>query len=202
VGDQVRVLGNKNDDGTEVAAEKVVSGTFRQVAGTVKSVDPATGEITITDLATKKPLTIRINSDSTMRKLPDMQARMLARRYAPGGRGAEGPGRGMADRGAEGTAPGMPGRGAEGGPPAMAGRGGRGGDIGQMLDHLPPMPITDLKPGDAIMVSTTMGSDPSRVTAINLLAGVEPLLTASPSATRDIMSGWNLGGGEGGGEGQ
>jgi hypothetical protein len=33
------------------------------------------------------------------------------------------------------------------------------------------------------------------VTAITLLAGVEPLLTASPNATRDIMSGWNLGGG-------
>jgi hypothetical protein len=51
------------------------------------------------------------------------------------------------------------------------------------------------------MVSTTMGSDPSRVTLIMLLAGVEPLLTASPNATRDIMSGWNLGGGGGGGEG-
>jgi hypothetical protein len=50
------------------------------------------------------------------------------------------------------------------------------------------------------MVSTTMGSDPTKVTAIMLLAGVEPLLTASPTAVRDIMSGWNLGGG-GGGEG-
>ena len=45
------------------------------------------------------------------------------------------------------------------------------------------------------MVSTTQGTDPGRVTAIMLLAGVEPLLTASPNATRDIMSGWNLGGG-------
>jgi hypothetical protein len=30
-----------------------------------------------------------------------------------------------------------------------------------------------------------------------MLAGVEPLLTASPNSTRDIMGGWNLGGGEG-----
>ena len=84
-----------------------------------------------------------------------------------------------------------------------AGRGGRGGggDMGQMLDRLPAVQISDLKPGDAVMVSTTMGSDPSRVTVIMLLAGVEPLLTASPNATRDIMSGWNLGGGGGGGEG-
>ena len=49
------------------------------------------------------------------------------------------------------------------------------------------------------MVSTTQGSDPGKVTAITLLAGVEPILTAAPTATRDIMSGWNLGGG---GEGE
>jgi hypothetical protein len=78
--------------------------------------------------------------------------------------------------------------------------GGRGGDVGAMLDRLPAIHLTDLKNGDAIMVSTTMGSDPTKVTAIMLLAGVEPLLTASPTAVRDIMSGWNLGGG-GGGEG-
>jgi hypothetical protein len=64
-----------------------------------------------------------------------------------------------------------------------------------MLDRLPPIQLADLKPGDAIMVSTTTGRDPGRVTATTLLAGVEPLLTASPSSTRDIMSGWNLGSG-------
>jgi hypothetical protein len=69
-----------------------------------------------------------------------------------------------------------------------------------MLERLPAMPLSDLKPKDAIMVSTTMGSDPTHVTAIMLLAGVESILTAAPNATRDIMSGWNLGGG-GGGEG-
>jgi hypothetical protein len=111
-----------------------------------------------------------------MRKLPEQAARMMARRYAPGAQPAEG-----------GGAPPGAGRGGMGG--------GRGGDVGQMLDNLPAMPISDLKPGDAIMVSTTQGTDPGRVTAITLLAGVEPLLTASPTATRDIMSGWNLGGG-------
>jgi len=75
-----------------------------------------------------------------------------------------------------------------------------GGDIGQILERSPAIPLSDLKPKDAIMVSTTMGTDPTRVTAIMLLAGVEPILTAAPNAARDIMSGWNLGGG-GGGEG-
>jgi len=191
VGDQMKVLGNKTPDGQTVAAEKVVFGAFRQLAATIVNIDAATGEMTVKDLATKKPLTIKINSDSTMKKLPPMMATMLARRYAPGAQqGEEGRGGGM--RGGGG--------GGEGRGPGMGGRGGRGGDIGQMLDSLPAMPITELKSGDAVMVMTTMGSDPSRVTATMLLAGVEDLLRASPSATRDIMSGWNLGGG--GGEGQ
>jgi len=168
-GDQLRVLGNKSDDGAAIQAEKVVFGTFRQIAASVTSVDPAKGEITVKDLSTKKPLVIAVTTDSTMRRLPEQAARMLARRYAPG-------------------APETP-------PAAAPGRGPGSGDIGPMLDRLPAMPLAELKPGDAVMVSTTQGSEPGRVSAIMLLAGVEPLLTASPSATRDIMSGWNLGGG-------
>lgn len=194
VGDQVKALGNKGPDGT-VDAEKVVFGAFRQLAATIISIDPATGEMKVKDLAAPKnspPLTIRTNADSTMKKLSPMMASMLARRYAPGAQ--------QGDGAARGGPPG--GRGDGGGPGGTGGRGGRGGgDIGQMLDNLPAMPIAELKPGDAIMVTTTIGSDHSRVTATMLLAGVEPLLTASPNATRDIMSGWNLGGG-GGGEGQ
>ena len=164
VGDRARVLGNHNADGTAIAAEKIVFGSFRQFAGTIESVNGETGELRIKDLATKKPLTIRVNSDSTLKKLPPPMAATLAKRYRPGANGA-------------------------GDPPAAA------GDIQTMLDRVPPLPLADLKPGDAIMVSTTQGTD-TRVTAIMLLAGVEPLLTASPTATRDIMSGWNLGGGD------
>jgi hypothetical protein len=68
-----------------------------------------------------------------------------------------------------------------------------------MLDSLGRIPLAELKKGDALMISTTQGADAGHATAIMLLAGVEPLLTASPTATRDIMGGWNLGGS---GEGQ
>jgi hypothetical protein len=182
VGDQANVLGNKGDDGTTIAAEMVYAGTFRQIAATINSIDPATGEMKVTDLLTKKPLTIRITPDTTMKKLQEQMAQMLARRYQGGRRGAPGEGRGGESRG-------------------PGGGGGRGGDIGSILDRLPAMPLTELKPKDAVMVSTTVGSDPTKVTAVMLLAGVEPILTAAPSATRDIMGGWNLNGG-GGGEGQ
>jgi transcription antitermination factor NusG len=194
VGDQVRVLGDKTGDGAGIKAEKIVSGSFRQLAATISSVDAAAGEIVIKDLATKKSVTVRVVPDTAMKKLPETTATMLARRYGPGGglvdaqAGSGGPG------GRRGGVPSGPG-GARGGVPS-----GPGGDIGQMLDRLPAMQLSELRRGDAIMVSTTQGSDSSRGTAVMLLAGVEPLLTASPNATRDIMSGWNLGGG-GGGEG-
>jgi hypothetical protein len=186
VGDQVRVLGDRSGDGAGIKAEKIVSGTFRQLAATINSVNTSAGEIVIKDLATKKTVTVRVVPDTAMKKLPETTAAMLARRYGPGG--------GLVDAQAGSGGPG----GRRGG--AGGARGGGGGDIGQMLDRLPAMPLSELKRGDAIMVSTTQGGDASRGTAVMLLAGVEPLLTASPNATRDIMSGWNLGGG-GGGEG-
>jgi len=195
VGDQMRVLGDKSEDGTVIKAEHIVAGSFRQLAATISSIDTATGELKVKDLATKKVITIKVNSDSAMRKLPEQMANMLARRYGQGAQaGGAGGGGGFGQRGG-----GAGGAGGPGGPGRGFG-GGRGGDIGQMLDSLPPMPLSELKNGDAIMVSTTQGTDPGRVTAITLLAGVEPLLTAPASAMRDIMSGWNLGGG--GGEGQ
>lgn len=188
VGDEIHVLGNKNPDGTEIGAEQVVFGNFPQLAATVKSVNAASNEMVVTDLATKKPITIRIARDSTMKKLPDMVAQMLARRYGAARGGADG-GRG-AGRGE--------GRGGAGGPGGPA---GRGGDISQMLSAAPAITLADLKPGDAIMVKTTAGGAAGPATAVTLLAGVEPILTAAPNSTRDIMSGWNLGGGGGGGEG-
>ena len=66
-----------------LTAEAVVSGSFRTIAGTVISVDPAAGEIKLNDLDTKKPVTIKVNADSQIRKLPPMAAMMLARRLNP-----------------------------------------------------------------------------------------------------------------------
>jgi hypothetical protein len=190
VGDEVHVLGNKDAAGTTVTAEKVVFGSFRQIAGTIESVDPATGMLKVKDLAVKKgaPVMLKVNAETTLKKLPPQVAAMWARRYAPG--------RGAAAGNADAPATPEAGRGRGG----M--RGGGGGDIKQILDRLPATPLGELKQGDAIMVTTTEGSDSTHLTAIMVLAGVEPVLTAAPNSTRDIMSGWNLGGGgEGGGEG-
>ncbi|HVS21111.1 MAG TPA: hypothetical protein VHD88_04645, partial [Pyrinomonadaceae bacterium] len=49
VGDQLRALGDKSEDGTHLTAEEVVSGSFRIAGGTVTAIDPTAGEVKIND---------------------------------------------------------------------------------------------------------------------------------------------------------
>jgi hypothetical protein len=76
VGDQVRARGVKSEDGLKVTAEDVVFGTFVTKAGTVTAVNAETREITIKDLANRKPLVIRFTADSQIKKMPDMAGMM------------------------------------------------------------------------------------------------------------------------------
>lgn len=210
-GDQVRALGAKNEDGTRYTAEEVVSGSFRNVAATVKEIDPAAHTVKVTDLATKKILVVRVNEDTTLRKLPEMMARMIAMRSsgapgsaAAGGAGGPGGAGGAGSQRPQGAAGGPPGGG--GGQWQGGGQGGpsRGGDMQAMLERLPAFKLEDLKAGDAIIVSSTEGADPSQVTAITMVAGVEPILTATAGGGQRaaMLGSWNLdmGGGMGGGE--
>lgn len=210
--DQVRVRGEKSADGATIAAEEVVSGSFRNLAGTVSKVDASASSLTLTDLATKKPVTVAVSGDSDLRSLPpEMAARFAAR--ARGGAAASGNGGAGAAGARPGYAGGNPGnaptnasdpaaaqgsRPNGGGPARM---GGGGGDLSQIIARLPKQPLADLKPGEAVMVVAS--GEGSSLTAITLLSGVEPLLTASPQggANSFSISPWNLGGGGEGGEG-
>jgi hypothetical protein len=183
VGDQLRALGNKNEDGTQYTPEEIVFGSFAMVAGAITAIDPVKGEITIKNLQTNQPLTIVTNQDSLLRKFPAEMAAMMAR--GQGGNGA--PGNGASGNGAPGN--GAPGNGTPGnGAPGNGGPRRMGGDFDAMLERLPPVTLADLKKGDLIAVSSTKGSDPSRVTAIKLLAGVEAFLTA-PAGPRGAAGG-------------
>jgi len=47
------------------------------------------------------------------------------------------------------------------------------------------------------VVSGSPGVDATKITAITLLSGIEPIANAVPNLLRDIIGGWNLGGGGG-----
>jgi hypothetical protein len=185
VGDQLRALGDRTEDPLRFNAQKVVTGSFRTVGGVVTAVDPATGEIKINELEKKTPLTIVVKQDAVLRKFPaDMAAMMGGFGRGPGGPGgapAGGqPAQGQPQQGGQGQpaarpqGPGGPGGGPGAGP---GGPGGRGGfNINDMLERLPVISVADVKVGDTIIVSSTQGVDPTRLTAISLVAGADTLL--------------------------
>ena len=170
VGDQLRALGERAAaDPLHFSAEKVVTGSFRTVGGVVTAVDPATGEIKINDLEKKHPLTIVIKHDAILRRFP---ADMGGLGRGPGGPGGGAPPAGGGQQ-AQGAAPARP----AGGAPGAGGPGGRPGfNINDMLERLPTISIAAVKVGDTIIVSSTQGVDPTRLTAISLVTGADTLL--------------------------
>jgi hypothetical protein len=212
-GDQLRARGEKNADGSELAAAEIVSGRFRNISGTVSSLDAAQGNITVHDLATKKAVIVMITSESQLRKLPAAMAQRIAQRLNGTGASAQGedapaqassaptakdpaPGTGQTAKATAG-APGAPGEGRGGREFGAHGRGQNGAsgaiDLQQMIIRMPASTISDLQKGDAVMLVGTE-SVSNAVTAITLLAGVEPILQGSPSGASSILSPWSLSG--------
>lgn len=204
-GDRVRIVGTKNEDGSAIMAEKIYSGAFRTVNGTVTSVAPDGKSLTIKDLATKKPIEISLTDQSEVRKLPPMMAMMLARRFNPNFRGTQGSAGPQGEHPA-GNGQGAPPSGARSWPPAGAPPGGspsggmRGGsppDIAQIIQRLPPLNVSELNRGDAVVVSGVAvgGGEDSRLLATSVIAGVEPILQSAPARSGGQAMGgdWGLG---------
>ena len=221
-GDQVRIIGQMNGD--TMTASQIYTSSFRNVVGTVVSISPDGKQITVKDLQTKQPITVTLSDDSSVRKLPQMMAYMLARRFNPDFKMPQGGGAGAQEQGGGGnTGAGATGggggnwhggQGQGGGNWSGQGQGqpGQGGamhggmasgDLSQTLDRLPKISTTDLKNGDAVIVSgTPVAGDKSHLLATNIIAGVEPIFQSAPRRQSQALSDWgaSLSGGAGGGE--
>jgi hypothetical protein len=204
-GDQVTVIGQKNADATAIKVDAITSGFYKTLPVQIKSIDTAAGQIMAMDLASKKPITIGIGPDSVLKRLDDATAQQLARRLNPtiqegrGGRG--GRGGGGADAGAAPVA--IPGAAPDA---AAGGRGGRGGgrplDLGKVVDQAPVITLADLKANEPIVVFGAATDDLSKLRALRLISGVDPILRAAPQNGSDPLAGnWSLGGEGGGGGG-
>lgn len=186
-GDQLRALGDKSADGTHLTAEEVVFGSFRIAGGTVTAIDAANNQIKISDLQTKKPLTIALKPESVLRRFPE--GGMFGGGMGPGGPGGAGrpnaaggnaPAQGQAKPG-QGQTPGAGPQGTGPGGPGATRPGGGGMNMADLLERLPIITVNDLKVGDTVIMSSVQGSDPSQLTAISLVSGVEQLLTMMAS---------------------
>jgi len=146
LGDQLRARGTKSPDGSKVTADEVVFGTFVTKAGTITAVNAETQEITIQDMTSHQPLTIKVTAASNLKTMPDMGPMMAGAGPAQGGP-------------------------PQGGPPA-----GGAPDFFQLLEHMPAVKLADLKTGDTIVVSSTKGARSDQITAITLLANAGALI--------------------------
>lgn len=197
-GDQLRARGSRSADGSELAADEIVSGTFRNIAGTVSAIDAAAGTLVVQDLATKKPVTIKITPESQLRKLPAPMAQRIAVRLKgvpAGGQAPGAPGEAHAETNGSGQAAGRASAEPGGGPNGEGANGARqgNGDFQQIINRMPAAALSDLQKGDAVMIVATGGSADSPSTAITLLAGVEPILQAAPEGNSTLLSPWSLG---------
>jgi hypothetical protein len=156
-GDQLRTRGEKSEDGTKVTADDVVFGTFLTRLGLITAVDRDSRQIRIQELETKKPLTIRLTSDSQLRMMPEFRA-MFGAMMTAGQHG---------QAGSNGAA--------------------AGGtlDMAKILGALPAARIEDLKIGGTVIVTSTRGAKTDELSAIMLLANADSLIQLAQTMTKE-----------------
>lgn len=184
-GNQLRARGALNAAGTEITAAAIVSGAFENIAGTVLSVDSSASKLTVFDLVEKRPVTVDISPSTQMRELPKSDARQIAMRLHPAER-----------KGSAARAGGSNAASAESAAAA-------GPNLDELFRGLPQIPLSDLHKGDMVMVVSTEGATPGSSTAVKLVSGVAPILSASRGGNqgKKLQSLWSGFGSTGGGEG-
>jgi hypothetical protein len=193
-GDQLRVRGTKSADGSTITADEVVAGRFENYSGLLAAVNASASTVTLKDLKTKKDVTVAVAQSSDLRRIPPMLAQRIAMQMKGGGAAS-----GVGTHGGPGSA--APERREDQGH-VVAREGQAGIDLSKMLSRLPTETLSGLKPGDAVMiVASSQTGDSGDPTAVTLLVGVDPILTASPAGRTMTLSPWSVGGGEGEGAG-
>ena len=173
VGDQLRATGERASDPTRFKAEEIISGTFARIGGKVSAVDVGRGEVTVKSDETGETFTVAVGKNSTLKRVTREAAEAFGQRRE---------GRRQERRAAHGSEEGTQGGGSErrreragrgGGRDGERprGGGGGGGNLQQLLEALPVFTLAELKKSDAVLVTGSIGTDASRVTALMLLTG-------------------------------
>lgn len=170
-GDQLRARGNRSPEQKELTAELVVSGSFRNIAGTLLGIDVANGMLTIKDVLAKKTVVVKITPESRLQKLPPTVAQRIALLLKKPDHSSSGS---TGD-----TAPSSP------APPP---------DLQQILSRAPAVTLAEMEKDAAVIIISTPGTGNSTLKAITLLSGAEPILSAEPQgrAAAALLSSWNL----------
>ena len=199
--DQVRFLGNKSEDGLKWTGERVIFGSFRTLAGRVKSVNAAEGLISLEDLD-GKPLLVQVGKDTSLKKMQNFVAFALAMQLNPTMKDLAARMASAQSRGGNGGGGQRQGGAPQGGPGGGAGAGGGFGggagmpsgpmtpqQISTAIDRSPKFELATLQPGDALIISASPAKVPGKATAITVLAGVDAILVAIPDIAGGVSAG-------------
>lgn len=159
VGDQLRAIGKRSADGSRFKPTEVISGSFRSLAGTVISTDSKSNEVKISPLGGGNILTVIVTEASVLRHVTDDVAAMIVKRIRQGTNAA------TTASSTEAIAP-----------REAASNQASDTDFQQAIDRSSAISVSDLKPGDRIIFSTSAPEGADRATAIVLIKGVEPIL--------------------------
>jgi len=167
IGDQLRARGEKSTDGRTVTADEIVTGSFRNISGQIIKVDISKNMLTMKDITTKAVVTVALTGNTDTRVLPLKVATGFVVRLKGEVKGASASGQGDGGRSVS-------------------------SDLTQMISILPSVTLAQLKPGDALMIAAAASTTTNSVTAITLLSGVEPILTAAPADSAMTLEPWSL----------
>jgi len=179
-GDSLRALGTRNADGTEFIAEKIVTGAFVTVGGTITALDEEKGEITVSEVGTNRSVTVVVSKGAVLKQFPaEMVQRFTGGAGMPTGGGATVIRPPQTGQAGQSRPAGAPGGGMMRGPASQG--------LDDLFDRFPGIGLGDLKVGQMIAVSSSKGADSSRVNAIKLLSGVEAFLRVPQGGRRPSM---------------
>jgi hypothetical protein len=203
-GDILRVIGETSPDGTTMAAQKVYIAPRQLPAVVVSNAD---GKLVVKDLRNKQNVTVEVTPQTQIHKLPLPIAYALARRLNPSFRGAPAAGRQAGSPSSESSAhygppsgeargTGAPEEAGAARPQRMGGMAGaaiRGpGDLSRLIENSPAIAVTDLKPGDAIVISGAPEPGGSGLIASTIVAGVDPIFQSAPPREGQSLGNWSL----------
>lgn len=173
-GDQIRIVGDRNAEGTRVSAEEIVSGSFMRSVGSIVEVNAARNEITVKNGESNQAITVLLGKNTTLRRIPDELAETLKQRAnqrterqrARSNRQNAGDSatqqtqerpnnrqnRRENRENARQQQPGQPNR-------------------AQLFENLPTVTINELKKGDAVLITVSSSANNSRLTAISVITG-------------------------------
>ena len=153
-GDQIRALGNLNSDGSEFVPEEIFTGSFKTTVGKVVSINSPANELVIKELSGPRTITVKISSDSNIRRLNSDSIKNLTVAPSNGANNSSAPK-------------------ATSAVPSY--------NLTALLKNSPKILIADIKAGETIAVASASETESTSIFGITVVCGIE-LLNAQQSS--------------------